>query len=159
MVRTALACAEYGVTVRAGADGGWLTDPAAIRAEWDVPEPPDLFICSGDTLALWRVDRVVGAYGLRLFEQRRPDVWPPVMQLPDGDWIIGTSPPGPEIEVPPGASYLPAGHGVLAPPSPREKGRARWLWSPRFPAVPLPEADAVLSLIALAGAQRDDLAP
>lgn len=149
LLATALAGAEYGVAVRAGAGGDWLTDRAGIRAAWDVPDPPDLYICSGDTLALWRVEQVAGAYWMRLYERRRPDVWPPVMQLPDGDWIVGTAPAAAGIEVPPGASYLPPGTGVLAPPSPREKGRARWLWSPRFPAVPLPAAEAVLSLIAV----------
>jgi hypothetical protein len=148
---TALACEKYGVAVRAGDATDWLTDPAGIRTAWDVPAPPDLYICSGDVLALWRIERVVGAYTQRLYELRRPDVWPPVMQLPDGDWIFGTAPAGPDVEVPPGVSYLPPGTGVLAPPSPRGTGRARWLWSPRFPAVPLPDADAVLALAAVAG--------
>lgn len=157
LLAAALAYAEHGVSVRAGSGGRWLSDPAEIRTAWGVADPPELFICSGARLALWRVEREVGAYGLRLFEQRRPDVWPPVMQLPDGDWIIGTSSPGPEVEVPRGAMYLPPGVGVLAPPSPRERGRARWLWSPRFPVVPLPDAEAVLSMVALAGAQREEL--
>jgi hypothetical protein len=135
----------------------WLTDTAAIEAVWQTAEAPNLLICSCDELALWRLPRVSGAYGMRLFEQQRPGPWPPLMKLPDGDWIVATRPLAEEQTLPTDVVCLAPGTPVVVPPSRLPTGRARWLQSPEFPRTPLPQAEAVLSLVALAEAQRLEL--
>lgn len=77
----------------------WITDPHAVRVAWDAEIPPNLLISSGPALALWHLPRVVGAFGLRLFEQHRPGPWPPYMKMSDGDWVIATQPAEEDVEL------------------------------------------------------------
>ncbi|MFC0622786.1 hypothetical protein [Kribbella deserti] len=161
---TALACVERGIPVQAGtADGlpaasGWLTDVAEVRATWSVADPPNILACSSDSVAIWRLPRVAGAYGKRLYEQQRPDVWPPTMKLPDGDWITCTLPPEDDLgPLATGVKYLSPGTPVLIPPSRNAAGRRlRWDGSD-FPVHPLPSAEAVLSMVLLAEHEHREL--
>lgn len=43
----------------------WITDHAAAEQVWNTATPPNLLICSGPAVALWR-PRLAGAHGLRL---------------------------------------------------------------------------------------------
>jgi hypothetical protein len=134
-----------------------LTDPDAVRRVWDVPNPPNLLISSGRTLGIWHVPRAVGAYGMRILEQRRPGAWPPVMRGPSGDWIFCTTAPTHEQQAAAAAlqvSLLGPGTPVLAPPSRRPNGAVRWLWSQRFPATSLPAASVILSAFETAVTDR-----
>ncbi|RZU13968.1 hypothetical protein EV645_4828 [Kribbella rubisoli] len=152
LLDTALACVERGIPVQAATiagtpDGGWITDVDAARAVWDVAEPPNLGVTSCPTMAIWRLPRIAGAYGKRLYEQDRPGIWPPTMKLPDGDWITCTLPP--ETDLGPlatGVQYVEPGTLVVIPPSMTVDGRLRWDGS-NFPLHPLPSADAVLSKV------------
>ena len=152
LLDTALACAERDIPVQAATiagtpDGNWVTDVDAARVVWDVAEPPNLAVTSCPTVAIWRLPRIAGAYGKRLYEQDRPGIWPPTMKLPDGDWITCTLQPetglGPLAT---GVEYVAPGTPVVIPPSTTTHGRLRWDGSD-FPLHPLPTADAVLSKV------------
>ena len=98
LLDTALACVDRGIPVQAETiagtpDGGWITDVDAARVVWDVAEPPNLAVTSCPAVAIWRLPRIAGAYGKRLYEQDRPGIWPPTMKLPNGDWITCTLQP------------------------------------------------------------------
>ncbi|MFI6827552.1 hypothetical protein ACIBG5_10665 [Kribbella sp. NPDC050241] len=152
LLDTALACVERGIPVQAATiagtpDGGWITDVDAARVVWDVAEPPNLAVTSCPTVAIWRLPRIAGAYGKRLYEQDRPGIWPPTMKLPSGDWITCTFQP--ETDLGPlasGVQYVEPGTPVVIPPSTTVDGRLRWDGS-NFPLHPLPSADAVLSKV------------
>jgi len=155
LLETALACMERGIPVQVATIAGdpvgdWLTDSEAVRAVWDVDEPPNLAITSCPAVAVWRLPRVAGAYGKRLYEQQRPGVWPPTMKLHDGDWITCTLQPDSDLgPLATGVEYVEAGTPVVIPPSTTASGRLHWDGA-KFPLHPLPGADAVLSLVLLA---------
>lgn len=161
---TALACIERGIPVRPGTLGGtpagmgWITEAVDVKATWSVDDPPNLLACSSDAVAIWRLPRIAGAYGKRLYEQQRPSVWPPTMKLPDGDWITCTLPPDGELgPLAAGVEYLPPGTPALIPPSHDANGRRlRWDGSD-FPVHPLPAADAVMSMVFLAEQEHREL--
>jgi len=164
LLETALACVERGIPVRpASPDGdpqgtGWLTDADAVAAVWQVAEPPNLAITSSATVAVWKLPKVAGAYGKRLYEQQRPGVWPPTMQLPDGDWITCTLPPDSDLgPLADGVEYLPAGTAVVIPPSRLLSGHRLHWDGARFPQHPLPTADAVLSQVTQAEIEHQEL--
>ena len=74
LLDTALACVERDIPVQAATiagtpDGDWITDVDAARVVWDVAEPPNLAVTSCPTVAIWRLPRIAGAYGKRLYEQ------------------------------------------------------------------------------------------
>ncbi|WP_344239028.1 hypothetical protein [Kribbella hippodromi] len=152
LLDTALACVERGIPVQAATiagapDGDWITEADAARATWDVAEPPNLAISSCPAVAIWRLPRIAGAYGKRLYEQERPGVWPPTMKLPDGDWITCTLQPDTELgPLATGVEYIEPGTPVVIPPSTTLDGRLRWDGS-KFPLHALPSADAVLSKV------------
>ncbi|GAA2790538.1 hypothetical protein [Kribbella solani] len=152
MLDTALACVERGILVRSATfsgvpDGDWITDANEIRAAWNVAEPPNLAITSCPAVAIWRLPRIAGAYGKRLYEQERPSVWPPMTQLPDGGWITCTLQPDTELgPLASGVEYIEPGRPVVIPPSTTADGRLRWDGS-KFPLHPLPSAEAVLSKV------------
>jgi hypothetical protein len=154
LLETALACVERGIPVQAATISGeptsdWITDVEAVRAGWD-DEPPNLAITSCPAVAVWRLPRIAGAYGKRLYEQQRPGVWPPTMKLPDGDWITCTLQPEGDLgPLANGVEYVTPGTPVVIPPSTTADGRLRWDGS-KFPLHPLPGADAVLSKVLLA---------
>lgn len=85
LLETALACVERGIPVKPATPDGnaemadWLTDANSVGAVWRVAEPPNLAITSSAAVAIWRLPKVAGAYGKRLYEQERPGVWPPTM--------------------------------------------------------------------------------
>ncbi|WP_329005404.1 hypothetical protein OHA18_18715 [Kribbella sp. NBC_00709] len=143
---------ERGIPVQAATiagtpDGSWITDVDTARAVWDVAEPPNLAITSCPTVAIWRLPRIAGAYGKRLYEQDRPGIWPPTMKLPNGDWITCTLQP--ETDLGPlatGLEYIEPGTPVVIPPSTTVDGRLKWDGS-KFPLHPLPSAGAVLSKV------------
>ncbi|MDX6241997.1 MAG: hypothetical protein QOG10_6868 [Kribbellaceae bacterium] len=149
-----LLCAEPG---EHPAGPAWSTDVNEVAATWGLAAAPNLLISSGNQVALWRLPRVTGAYGMRLFEQERPGPWPPLMKLPDGDWIVATAPAVDKLELATGVVYTEPGVAVLAPPSRRPTGRTRWLQSPAFPQTPLPSAESVLALVARAEQERFEL--
>lgn len=155
LLDTALACVERAIPVQAATlagepVGSWLISVEAVRTVWDVDEPPNLAISSCPAIAVWRLPRVAGAYGKRLYEQQRPGVWPPTMKLPGGDWITCTLQPDDDLgPLATGVTYLEPGTPVVIPPSTTADGRLRWDGS-KFPLHPLPSADAVLSLVLLA---------
>ncbi|GAA3144537.1 hypothetical protein JOF29_005720 [Kribbella aluminosa] len=126
-----------------------LTQLSQVSAAYDVASPPNLLIASGPQVAIWRVPLAAGSYAMRRLEQQRLTIWPPVMRLPDHGWIFCTAP----TKRPTGladAELVREDASVLAPPSRGPNGgRLRWLWSPRFPAVPLPEAEPVLAALAV----------
>jgi hypothetical protein len=133
-----------------------LRDVEAVNAVWQVAEPPNLAVSSSGTLAIWKLPRIAGAYGNRLYEQQRPDVWPPTMQLPDGDWITCTQPPDDTLgPLATGVEYLPPGVPVVIPPS-RTDRRLHWDGA-KFPQHPLPTATAVLSLVLQAEKEHEEL--
>jgi hypothetical protein len=152
LLETALACVERGIPVRpatiAGApDGDWILAADEARDVWGVDEAPNLAVCSSPAVAIWRLPRIAGAYGKRLYEQERPGVWPPTMKLPDGDWITCTLQPEGDIgPLATGVEYIEPGIPVVIPPSTTIDGRLRWDGS-KFPVHPLPSADAVLSKV------------
>jgi hypothetical protein len=138
--------------------GDWITDRAMAEEVWKTETPPNLLICSGPALALWRLPRVAGAYGLRLYEQQRPGPWAPYLQLPAGDWILATLPTDHDDDLAAGVEYLPPGVPVLVPPSRRRTdgfrsrilepgGQLLWRQAPAFPRTPLPAAADVLTLV------------
>lgn len=156
LLDTALACVERGIPVQAAtiggdpADNAWLTGVEAVRAVWDFDEPPNLAISSCPAVAVWRLPRLAGAYGKRRYEQQRPSVWPPTMQLPDGDWITCTLQADSDLgPLATGVEYIEPGTPVLIPPSTTTDGRLRWDGA-KFPLHPLPSADAVLSEVLVA---------
>jgi hypothetical protein len=156
LLETALACLERGIPVQAGtlsgdpANAAWITDPEAANAVWGIDQPPNLAITSCPAVAVWRLPRVAGAYGKRRYEQQRPGVWPPMMQLPDGDWITCTLQPDSDLgQLATGVQYVAPGTPVVIPPSTTADGRLRWDGS-KFPLHPLPSADAVLSEVLVA---------
>ncbi|HEY3005626.1 MAG TPA: hypothetical protein VGJ44_24985, partial [Kribbellaceae bacterium] len=59
--------------------------------------------------------------------------------------------------LPVGVSCLSPDTPVLAPPSQRPTGRARWLWSPTFPRTLLPTAESLLENVGLAAMQQVEL--
>ena len=152
LLDTALACVERDIPVQAATitgtpDGDWITDEDTARVVWDVAEPPNLAVMSCPTVAIWRLPRIAGAYGKRLYEQDRPGIWPPTMKLPNGDWITCTLQP--ETDLGPlatGVEYVEPGTPVVIPPSTTVDGRLKWDGS-KFPLHPLPSADAVLSKV------------
>ncbi|MFD7161059.1 hypothetical protein ACFV9C_41195 [Kribbella sp. NPDC059898] len=162
LLETAIACVERGIPVRpatiAGApDGEWITDADKASDVWDVDEPPNLAVSSSSTVAIWRLPRIAGAYGKRLYEQERPGVWPPTMKLPDGDWITCTLQPESNLgPLATGVEYLEPGTPVVIPPSRTVAGRLKWDGS-KFPMHPLPTADAVLSKVFRAEQEYVDL--
>lgn len=105
---------------------------------------PDLEIVTGRAVDAWDVPREVGALAMRLLEQQRLDVWPPVTQLPTGRWLFLTRPHDGEVPDIEAHGTSVRHHGidgrVVVPPS---RG-LRWIWAPRFPRTALPEADAVV---------------
>ncbi len=116
---------------------------------YDVPTPPNLLIASGPEVAIWRVPLAPGSYAMRRLEQQRLTIWPPVMRLPDHGWIFCTAPTKQRVGLA-DVELVSDDAPVLAPPSRGPNGgRLRWLWSPRFPAVPLPEAEPVLAALAI----------
>jgi hypothetical protein len=157
LLETALACVERGIPVQAAplstvlAEGRWITTSDAAISVWNMNEPPNLAVTSCATVALWRLPRVAGAYGNRLYEQQRPGVWPPTMKLPDGDWITCTLQPTGDLgPLAVGVEYIEPGTPVVIPPSRDASGRRlRWDGS-KFPIHPLPAADAVLSQVLIA---------
>jgi hypothetical protein len=150
LLDTALACVERGIPVQAATISGvpvgdWITEVEAVRVVWDVDEPPNLAITSCPAVAVWRLPRIAGAYGKRLYEQQRPGVWPPTMKLQDGDWITCTLQPDSDLgPLATGVEYIAPETPVVIPPSTTADGRLRWDGS-KFPLHPLPSADAVLS--------------
>lgn len=126
-----------------------LTQLSQVSAAYDVASPSNLLIASGPQVAIWRVPLAVGSYAMRRLEQQRLTIWPPIMRLPDQGWIFCTAPtkqPAGLADVELVCEDAP----VLAPPSRGPNGgRLRWLWSRRFPAVPLPEAEPVLAALAV----------
>ncbi|TDO51501.1 hypothetical protein EV643_103240 [Kribbella sp. VKM Ac-2527] len=155
LLETALACVERGIPVQAATiscdpAGDWISDVEAVHAVWDVDEPPNLAITSCPAVAVWRLPRIVGAYGKRRYEQQRPGVWPPTMKLPDGDWITCTLQPDGDLgPLATGVEYIASGTPVVIPPSTTADGRLLWDGS-KFPLHPLPSADAVLSEVLVA---------
>lgn len=126
-----------------------LTQLSQVSAAYDVASPPNLLIASGPQVAIWRVPLAVGSYAMRRLEQQRLTIWPPVMRLPDQGWIFCTAPTKQPIGLA-DVELVRENASVLAPPSRGPNGaRLRWLWSPRFPAVPLPEAEPVLAALAV----------
>jgi hypothetical protein len=150
LLDTALACAERGIPVQAATVSGipvgeWTIDLDAVRVVWDVDEPPNLAITSCPVVAVWRLPRIAGAYGKRLYEQQRPSVWPPTMQCQDGSWITCTLQPDGDLgSLATGVQYVAPGTPVVIPPSTTSDGRLHWDGA-KFPLHPLPSADAVLS--------------
>lgn len=147
------------------AESGWTTDIHQVAATWS-ETPPNLLITSGERVSFWRVPRVSGAEGLRLFEQLRPGPWPAHLKLPSGEWLVATLPPAGDIELPTGVVHLESGVPVLAPPSrrpPTKDGllglstRTRWLQASGFPRTPLPTAEDVLRLVGRAELERIEL--
>lgn len=125
-----------------------------ILATWNVARPPGLMLVPGGSVDVWEVGCEIGATAMRLLEGQRLSVWPPTMRLPNGRWVIITSP-------------LPEGHPLteadasvirrrnhrtplLVPPSRTPNGRLRWLWSPRFPKTPLPNPHVILGALMMA---------
>jgi hypothetical protein len=139
----------------AGVD--WMTDVDQVEETWRSATPPNLLVSSGPRVSFWRLPRISGAYGMRLFEQLRPGPWPPQLKLPDGDWLVATTPPAGDLELPTGVVHLERGVAVLAPPSRRSAGRARWLQAPAFPRTPLPSAESVVELVGRAEQERFEL--
>ncbi|WP_350279127.1 hypothetical protein [Kribbella sp. HUAS MG21] len=152
LLDTALSCVERGIPVQAATisgtpDGDWIADADLARAAWGVDEPPNLAITSCPTVAIWHLPRIAGAYGKRLYEQERPGIWPPTMQLPNGDWITCTLQPDTDLgPLATGVVYIEPGTPVVIPPSTTLDGRLRWDGS-KFPLHPLPCAEAVLSKV------------
>jgi hypothetical protein len=132
-----------------------LTQLSQVSAAYDVLTPPNLLIASGPKVAIWRVPLAPGSYAMRRLEQQRLTIWPPVMRLPDQGWIFCTA----QTTLPTRLAdfeLVSEDAPVLAPPSRGPSGgKLRWLWSPRFPAVPLPDAEPVLA--ALACGSMDEL--
>ena len=126
-----------------------LTHVPQASTLYDVPTPPNLLIASGPEVAIWRVPLAPGSYAMRRLEQQRLMIWPPVMRLPDQGWIFCTAPTKQRVGLA-DVELVSDDAPVLAPPSRGPNGRRlRWLWSPRFPAVPLPEAEPVLAALAI----------
>ncbi|MFI6827886.1 hypothetical protein ACIBG5_12345 [Kribbella sp. NPDC050241] len=152
LLDTALACVERCIPVRAATIAGapvgdWITDIDVARAAWDADEPPNVAITSCPAVAIWRLPRIAGAYGKRLYEQERPGVWPPTMKLPDGGWITCTLQPAGDLgPLASGVEYVVPGTLVVIPPSITTDGGLRWDGS-KFPLHQLPTADAVLSKV------------
>jgi hypothetical protein len=136
---------------------GWTTDVDHVSATWQVGQPPNLLVSSGEQVSFWRLPRVTGAYGMRLFEQLRPGPWPPQLKLPGGDWLVATQPAAAGFDLPTGVVGLEPGVPVLVPPSRRPDGRTRWLQAPAFPRTPLPTAESLLELVARAELERFEL--
>lgn len=157
LLQTALACVERGIQVHAAtlsgdpAGGDWITAIEPAIAVWGIDEPPNLAITSCPAVAVWRLPRIAGAYGKRLYEMQRPGVWPPTMKLPDGDWITCTLQPDNDLgPLATGVEYVSPGTAVLIPPSTDSSGRQLHWDGSKFPIHPLPSADAVLSQVLLA---------
>ena|SRR6266508_161835 len=68
-----------------------LLAAADVDEIWRSERPPNLLISPNECIAMWSVSREVGAYGMRLLEQQRIPIWPPVLRLPDGRWLFCTS--------------------------------------------------------------------
>jgi hypothetical protein len=154
LLETALACVERGIPVQpATPEGnperpGWLTDANSVGAVWRVAEPPNLTVTSSATLAIWKLPKFAGAYGKRLYEQQRPSIWPPSMQLSDGQWITCTLPPDNEVgPLATGVEYIAPGTPVMISPSRDLSGRQLHWDGSKFPEHPLPSAHAVLSQV------------
>jgi hypothetical protein len=125
-----------------------LNQLSQVAAAYDVSTPPNLLIASGSQVAVWRVSLAVGSYAMRRLEQQRLTIWPPVTRLPAQGWIFCTAPARQPIGLA-GVELVREDAAVLAPPSRGPNGsRLRWLWSRRFPAVPLPKAEPVLAALA-----------
>jgi hypothetical protein len=135
----------------------WLTDTADVARAWSMPESPNLMATSGAAVWFWTLPRVIGAYGMRLFEQQRPGPWPPLLKLHSGDWVVATAPPVARVALATGVSAFELGVPVLMPPSRLPSGRTRWLQSPRFPRTPVPSAESVLDLVQQAEQERFEL--
>jgi hypothetical protein len=159
-----LPCAAPGEHATAGVD--WTTAADEVAAIWQVRIPPNLLTTSGSRVSFWRVPRVSGAEGMRLFEQLRPGPWPPQLKLPGGDWVVATLPPTGDVTLPSGVVHLAPGVPVLVPPSRRAAtngGLFRWSTSMRwqdaskFPRAPLPTAEDVLQLIGRAEQEQFEL--
>lgn len=137
-----------------------IDDPATAELTWAAASRPGLLICSGPKAAVWHVPLVVGSHAMRRLEQLRLDIWPPVMQLPNRDWVICT-------DLPRNASWSEKGIGglrlvtendpVLAPPSRGPAGKAHWIWARRFPSSPLPAAEPVLAALHDASTVRSEV--
>lgn len=126
-----------------------LTQLSQVSAAYDVANVPNLLIASGPQVAIWRVPLAPGSYAMRRLELQRLAIWPPVMRLPNSGWIFCTAPTKQPIGLA-DIELISEDAPVLAPPSRGPNGgRLRWLWSPRFPAVPLPEAEPVLAALAV----------
>lgn len=135
----------------------WLTNLADVAHSWDSVEAPNLMATSGEAVWFWKLPRVSGAYGMRLFEQQRPGPWPPLLKLSSGDWIVATAAPVTRGHLATGVSAFEPGVPVLMPPSRLPSGRTRWLQSPAFPRTPLPSAESVLELVHQAELERLEL--
>ena len=76
LLETALACVQRGIPVQTATisgdptDGDWITDVEAVRAVWDVDEPPNLAITSCPAVAVWRLPRIAGSSSLTGHESR-----------------------------------------------------------------------------------------
>jgi len=132
-----------------------IDTPSEVEALWGVPVPPNVLIASGPVVAVWRVSRTLGAYGMRRLEQQRLSVWPPLMRT-SGDWVFCTEPVGSEFVPAPDVELVTPDAPVLAPPSRGADGVRRWEWSRAFPAAPLTSAESLMA--ALAAARSDHLA-
>ncbi|GAA3598565.1 hypothetical protein GCM10022235_82950 [Kribbella ginsengisoli] len=135
----------------------WLTDIADVARVWSTPQSPNLLATSGAAVWFWKLPRVIGAYGMRLFEQQRPGPWPPLLKLPSGDWVVATARPVAGVTLATGVSAFQPGTPVLMPPSRLPSGRTRWLQSPAFPQTPLPSAESVHELVQQAERERFEL--
>lgn len=164
LLETALACVERGIPVRPASPDGlpegadWLTDSTSAEAVWAVAQPPNLAITSCATVAIWKLPKYAGAYGKRLYEQQRPSIFPPTMQLLDGDWITCTLPADEEINpLATGVEYVSPGTAVMIPPSRLLSGRQLHWDGAKFPEHPLPTAQAVLSQVLRAEIEYEEV--
>lgn len=144
----------------------WTTDVDQVAKIWLSKTPPNLLVTSGPRVSFWRVPRVSGAEGMRLFEQLRPGPWPPFLKLRSGDWVVATLPRTDVVSPPTGVVHLEPGEPVLVPPSRTSvpnagsvlwSTRMRWQDASRFPRAPLPSAEGVLRLVGRAEQERIEL--
>lgn len=125
-----------------------------VLATWDVPHTPGLMVAPNESLDLWDVGCELGAAAMRILERQRLSVWPPTMRLPSGRWAFVTTRLQDAHMYAEAASFEVLRHDrkspLLVPPSRATNGRLRWLWSPKFPNAPLPDANVMLGALVMA---------
>lgn len=128
-----------------------------MRSVWDAAPTPNLMISSSDAVALWHVPQALGSYGMRVLEQQRATVWPAVTRHASGGWLFCTRPPSSISEISavlPQVRLLGNDEPVVVPPSRLPGQNPFWLWAQRFPELPLPSAEPVVSALTSAATDR-----